>query len=125
MKWSLSMKKRIYFNLFIVSFVVMGLEMTATRFIAPSFGNTVYTWGIIISIFLIGSSIGYMVGGVIGDKSSSNKIMHFFYIFGIFTIALIPMIKELYLSLFRITNRYYRNHFWSYYFIFYSQFAIQ
>ena len=89
------MNKRIYFNLFIVSFVIMGLEMTATRFIAPSFGNTVYTWGIIISIFLIGSSIGYMVGGYIGDKRSSNKIIHFFYIFGILSISLIPIIKNL------------------------------
>lgn len=88
------MNKRIYLNLFIVSFVIMGLEMTAARFIAPSFGNTVYTWGIVISIFLIGSSIGYMAGGFIGDQSYSHNMMHFFYIFGIMTVALIPIIKD-------------------------------
>ena len=59
------MSKKIYFNLLIVSFVIMGLEMTATRLIAPTFGNTVYTWGIVISVFLVASSVGYMVGGYI------------------------------------------------------------
>ncbi|USK62406.1 fused MFS/spermidine synthase [Peribacillus asahii] len=88
------MRKKIYFNLFIVSFVIMGLEMTATRFIAPSFGNTVYTWGIIISVFLIGSSIGYLLGGYIADKKSRNTIMLLFYFFGILTIAFIPMLKN-------------------------------
>ncbi|PGT85327.1 spermidine synthase [Bacillus sp. AFS040349] len=72
----------------------MGLEMTATRFIAPSFGNTVYTWGIIISIFLVGSSIGYILGGFIADLKSVKKIMSYLYTFGILTIALIPIIKN-------------------------------
>jgi spermidine synthase len=85
--------KKIYFNLFIVSFVIMGLEMTATRFIAPSFGNTVYTWGIIISIFLIGSSLGYLLGGYIADKESRSSILLLLYFFGILTIALIPIFK--------------------------------
>lgn len=78
----------------IVSFIIMGLEMTATRFIAPSFGNTVYTWGIVISVFLIASSAGYIIGGYIADKKSSNDIMLFFYLFGILTTALIPLIKD-------------------------------
>lgn len=86
--------KKIYFNLLIVSFVIMGLEMTATRLIAPSFGNTVYTWGIVISVFLIGSSVGYIIGGYIADKKSGNNIMLFFYIFGILSISLIPIIKD-------------------------------
>ncbi|PGT79593.1 fused MFS/spermidine synthase [Bacillus sp. AFS040349] len=88
------MSKKIYFKLFIVSFIIMGLEMTATRYIAPTFGNTVYTWGIIISIFLIGSSTGYIIGGYVADQKAVNKIMQYLYIFGILTIALIPMLKS-------------------------------
>lgn len=87
------MKSKIYFTLFVVSFVIMGLEMTATRLIAPSFGNTVYTWGIIISIFLIGSSVGYIVGGHLADKANIREIMLFIYLFGILSIAIIPLIK--------------------------------
>lgn len=87
------MKSKIYFTLFVVSFVIMGLEMTATRLIAPSFGNTVYTWGIIISIFLIGSSVGYIVGGYLADKANIREIMLFIYLFGILSIAIIPLIK--------------------------------
>lgn len=84
------MNKVIYLNLLIISFIIMGLEMTATRLIAPSFGNTVYTWGIVISIFLIGSSIGYSIGGYIADKKSTNRIMFLFYIVGILALAWYP-----------------------------------
>ncbi|USK41758.1 fused MFS/spermidine synthase (plasmid) [Cytobacillus firmus] len=87
------MKSKVYFTLFVVSFVIMGLEMTATRLIAPSFGNTVYTWGIIISIFLIGSSVGYIVGGYLADKANIREIMLFIYLIGILSIAIIPLIK--------------------------------
>lgn len=57
------MKRVVFFKLFVISFFIMGLEMTATRLIAPTFGNAVYTWGIIISVFLIGSSGGDITGG--------------------------------------------------------------
>lgn len=73
----------------------MGLEMTATRFIAPTFGNTVYTWGIIISIFLIGSSIGYVLGGHVADKKSGRTISLLLYLFSIVMISLVPFIKNI------------------------------
>ncbi|WP_132011409.1 fused MFS/spermidine synthase [Mesobacillus foraminis] len=88
------MQKRVYLNLFIVSFVLMGLEMTATRLIAPSFGNTVYTWGIVISVFLIGSSIGYMIGGFLADRSSGSQWMFWLYLLGMLLIGMIPVIKN-------------------------------
>lgn len=88
------MQKRIYLNLYLVRFVIMGLEMTATRLIAPSFGNTVYTWGIVISVFLIGSSIGYSLGGNLADRKNGLEWMRWFYILGILFIGLIPLIKS-------------------------------
>ncbi|WP_409300626.1 fused MFS/spermidine synthase [Peribacillus sp. SCS-155] len=90
------MNKVVYMNLFIVSFVIMGLEMTATRLIAPSFGNTVYTWGIVIAVFLIGSTIGYMAGGYVSDKDSINKeILKVLYFMGLVSVSMIPAIKDM------------------------------
>ncbi|PGK52307.1 spermidine synthase [Priestia megaterium] len=88
------MKKTLYLNLLLVSFVIMGLEMTATRLIAPSFGNTVYTWGIIISIFLIGSSIGYILGGRAADHQAHRTLLLSLYFFSLLSIGIIPLIKN-------------------------------
>lgn len=89
------MQKKVYFNLFVFSFVIMGLEMTASRFVAPTFGNTVYTWGIVISIFLIGSSVGYTIGGFVADRNSNQIILLSLNLIGILFVTLIPNIKDI------------------------------
>lgn len=91
----LIMQKKVYFNLFVFSFVIMGLEMTASRFVAPTFGNTVYTWGIVISIFLIGSSVGYTIGGFVADRNSNKTILLCLNLIGILLVTLIPTIKDI------------------------------
>ncbi|MCA1066628.1 fused MFS/spermidine synthase (plasmid) [Rossellomorea sp. AcN35-11] len=95
------MKKIVYANLFIVSFVIMGLEMTATRLIAPTFGNTVYTWGIIITIFLVGSSVGYVLGGRVADSEDARLRTFMLYFISILFICLIPWIKHVSFPMFK------------------------
>lgn len=87
-------RKIVYVNLLFISFVIMGLEMTATRIIAPSFGNSVYTWGIVISIFLVGSSGGYVLGGFLADRKRSQFYTLLFYLAGMLWIGCIPYIKS-------------------------------
>ena len=48
--------------------VLMALEILASRFLAPHFGNSVYVWGSLISVFLGALSIGYSWGGRIADR---------------------------------------------------------
>lgn len=43
--------------------ILMGLEILASRMLAPTFGNEIYIWGSIIGVFLAGLSIGYVLGG--------------------------------------------------------------
>lgn len=45
--------------------ILMGLEILASRILAPTFGNEIYVWGSIIGVFLAGLSLGYLVGGVL------------------------------------------------------------
>ena len=49
--------------------VLLGLEIVASRVLAPYFGNSVYVWGSLISVFLLALSIGYWLGGLLADKS--------------------------------------------------------
>ena len=44
-------------------FYVMAIELLSGRILAPSFGNSIYVWGGVITIFMLALSIGYLIGG--------------------------------------------------------------
>jgi spermidine synthase len=48
--------------------VIMALEILSSRVLAPFFGNSVYVWGSIISVFLAALSAGYFWGGRLADR---------------------------------------------------------
>lgn len=65
----------IYFIVFICGAVVMSFEILGSRTLAPNFGNSVFVWGSLISVFLTGLSAGYYLGGRIADiRPSSRKL---------------------------------------------------
>jgi spermidine synthase len=49
----------------------MALEILSSRVLAPHFGNSVYVWGSIISVFLAALSLGYLWGGRLADRDPS------------------------------------------------------
>lgn len=51
----------------------MGLEMVASRILAPEFGNSVFVWGSLIGVVLLALSLGYYVGGLMSDKRPSSE----------------------------------------------------
>jgi spermidine synthase len=51
--------------------VLMALEILSSRVLAPHFGNSVYVWGSIISVFLAALSLGYLWGGRLADRRPS------------------------------------------------------
>ena len=51
--------------------VIMALEILASRVLAPAFGNSVYVWGSIISVFLAALAVGYRLGGRLADREPS------------------------------------------------------
>jgi predicted membrane-bound spermidine synthase len=57
----------IYGVAFLSGAVLLGLEIVASRVLAPWFGNSVYVWGSLISVFLLALSIGYWLGGLLAD----------------------------------------------------------
>jgi hypothetical protein len=44
-------------------YYVMAIELLSGRILAPSFGNSIYVWGGIITVFMVALSVGYLVGG--------------------------------------------------------------
>ena len=58
--------------LFAVSFYAglgtMAFEMVLGRAMVPYFGGTIYTWGALIAVFLLGMSFGFFIGGRLADR---------------------------------------------------------
>ncbi len=54
---------------FITGMTIMGLEMLASRFLAPFFGTSTYVWATIIGMAMIALSLGYLLGGRWADRN--------------------------------------------------------
>src|SRR6476469_1242250 len=59
---------RFYWVVAVCGAVLMALEILSSRLLAPHYGNSVYVWGSIISVFLAALSLGYLWGGRLADR---------------------------------------------------------
>ncbi len=84
------MRLVIYILAFTGGFVIMSLELLGGRVLAPYFGNSIYVWGSIITVFMLSLSIGYLVGGRLSIKEPSLK--RFAILFLIAAIFLYPLV---------------------------------
>jgi spermidine synthase len=76
---------------FVAGAVLMALEIAGSRVLAPHFGNSVFVWGSLISVFLIALSGGYYLGGRIADRHPSRILLNSICVvvaFLILTVAL-------------------------------------
>ena len=55
--------------------VLLGVEIAASRVVAPFFGNSLFVWGALIGVVLSGLSIGYWVGGVVADRIPAARLL--------------------------------------------------
>jgi len=61
----------LYVIAFLSGFSLMGYEILGSRVLAPHFGSSVYVWGSLIAVFMLGLSIGYSIGGRLADRHNS------------------------------------------------------
>ena len=54
---------------------VMGLEMSASRLIAPYFGSTLSVWTSLVGLVLIFLTAGYYLGGFLADRYTSRAVL--------------------------------------------------
>jgi spermidine synthase len=53
---------------FLSGAVLLGVEIAASRVVAPFFGNSLFVWGALIGVVLTGLSVGYALGGALADR---------------------------------------------------------
>ncbi|MEW6427643.1 MAG: fused MFS/spermidine synthase [Thermodesulfobacteriota bacterium] len=78
----------IVFIVFLCGAIVMSFEILGSRVLAPNFGNSVFVWGSLISVFLGGLSAGYYLGGKIADiRPSIRKLAAIILLPGLLMVA--------------------------------------
>lgn len=70
-----NMKYRLEIIVFITGTVIMALELSGTRIIAPYLGTSVYIWTSLIGIILGCLSLGYWWGGKLVDRRPSYELL--------------------------------------------------
>lgn len=60
---------------FVCGWVLMSVEILGGRILAPNFGGDVFTWGSLISTFLVALSVGYLVGGGLSRRNPRLGIL--------------------------------------------------
>ncbi len=63
----------LYFTSITCGFCLMALEIVGARMLFPSFGSSIDIWAAIISVFILSLSLGYVLGGRLADRSTSNQ----------------------------------------------------
>ncbi|MEK6248162.1 MAG: fused MFS/spermidine synthase [Planctomycetales bacterium] len=74
--------------------VLMSLEISGSLVLAPHFGNSVYVWGSLISVFLIALSSGYYFGGQVADKYPSRLLLNLICLLVSLWILVTPLLAD-------------------------------
>jgi len=80
----------IYLLAFVGGFVIMSLELLGGRVLAPYFGNSIYVWGSIITVFMLSLSFGYLIGGRWSVRAPN--LLKFGCIFGLGAALMYPLV---------------------------------
>ena len=77
---------------FVSGGVVLGMEIAASRVLAPFFGNSLFVWGSLIGVVLAGLSAGYWLGGVAADRWPSPRLLAAVMGLGALGVLAIPVL---------------------------------
>ena len=78
---------------------VLGVELTASRLLAPFYGNNLFVWANLIGLILLYLTVGYYVGGRIADKRPDDRLLLQLVAVAGFAIGLVPFVARPILAL--------------------------
>lgn len=79
---------------FVSGAVLLGVELAASRVLAPYFGNSLFVWGALIGVVLAGLAVGYWAAGALADRVPSPLLLVGTIAAGAVSVLAIPLLDE-------------------------------
>src|SRR3954451_2205810 len=79
---------------FLAGAVLLGVEIVASRVLAPAFGSSLYVWGSLIGVVLTGLAIGYWLGGTLADRYPSPYLLIGALVLGAALVLSVPLLDS-------------------------------
>jgi spermidine synthase len=79
---------------FLSGAVLLGVEIAASRVLAPTFGSSLYVWGALIGVVLTGLAIGYWLGGTLADRWPTPYLFVGAIALGAGLVLAIPLVDQ-------------------------------
>jgi spermidine synthase len=79
---------------FVGGAVLLGVEIAASRVVAPYFGNSLYVWGALIGVVLSGLALGYWLGGMLADRQPTIGLLLGTLMLGALLVLAIPLVDQ-------------------------------
>src|SRR5579883_2015288 len=77
-------------QVFVAGACSLAIEVSASRLLAPYFGDTLFVWANLIGLILLYLTVGYYVGGQLADRRPRPAFLYTLTIVAAFLIGLIP-----------------------------------
>lgn len=84
----------LYLAVFVGGVSSIGVEIAASRLIAPYFGNSTLIWATIIGLTLTYLSVGYYLGGKLADRYPSERLLYGIFAGAALGVAVIPILSR-------------------------------
>ena len=72
----------------------LGIELTASRLLAPYFGTSLFVWANLIGLVLLYLTVGYYIGGRLADRYPSPTVLYGMTAVAALLISLIPPLSR-------------------------------
>jgi spermidine synthase len=95
----MSRNRYLYGLVFVVGTASLGAEIAAVRLMAPFFGASTIVWANTIGIVLVALSIGYWLGGRLGDRRPDLRSLCLVVMAAAVLLAIVPLIARPFLDL--------------------------
>jgi predicted membrane-bound spermidine synthase len=74
--------------------VVMTVEMSASRLLAPYFGTSLFIWANLIGLVMIYLTLGYWLGGKLADRYPRRTVLYGITAVAGFMVGVIPILSK-------------------------------
>jgi spermidine synthase len=84
----------LYVLVFVVGIATLGAEIAAARLMAPFFGASTIVWANTIGVVLVALSVGYWLGGRLGDRYPTQRALCLTVMAAAVLLALVPLVAQ-------------------------------